>query len=67
MLVQLRKVLTEQVQDGAKELDVLQWLSRAALEFIGQGGFGYSFDALHNEEATVFGAYVKKIGYVVTV
>ncbi|KAH0585095.1 hypothetical protein H2248_008356 [Termitomyces sp. 'cryptogamus'] len=31
---------------GAQEVDVLHWMSRAALEMIGQSGFGYSFDPL---------------------
>lgn len=28
------------------ELDVMHWVSRTAMEFIGQGGMGHSFDAL---------------------
>ena len=31
---------------GAKELDVLHWAGRTALELVGQGAFGYSFDPL---------------------
>ncbi|KAL5476867.1 hypothetical protein ACEPAI_3053 [Sanghuangporus weigelae] len=58
----LRDALTEQVRGGAKECDVMHWLSRAALEFIGQGGFGYAFNALRDEEATKYSTYVKKIG-----
>ncbi|KAG6846510.1 hypothetical protein H0H93_013484 [Arthromyces matolae] len=30
----------------ALKIDILQWMSRAALEMIGQSGFGYSFDPL---------------------
>ncbi|KAL5498617.1 hypothetical protein ACEPAH_1972 [Sanghuangporus vaninii] len=59
---ELRDALAEQARGGTKEFDVMHWLSRAALEFIGQGGFGYAFDALRDEEATKYGAYVKKIG-----
>ncbi|KAL5504184.1 hypothetical protein ACEPAH_8258 [Sanghuangporus vaninii] len=58
----LREVLAEQVRNGARQIDVLYWLSRAALEYIGQGGFGYKFDALHDEESSKYGEYVKKIG-----
>ena len=28
------------------EVDMLAWMSRTALELIGQGGFGHSFDSL---------------------
>ncbi|KAL5486054.1 hypothetical protein ACEPAI_7098 [Sanghuangporus weigelae] len=58
----LRDVLVEQVRNGARQIDVLHWLSRAALEYIGQGGFGYKFNALHDEESSKYGEYVKKIG-----
>ncbi|KAG6826603.1 hypothetical protein H0H92_015188, partial [Tricholoma furcatifolium] len=30
----------------SSKIDILQWMSRAALEMIGQGGLGYSFDPL---------------------
>ena len=45
----------------------MHWLSRAALEFIGQGGFGYKFNALRDEESSRYGEHVKKIGWVVLV
>ncbi|KAF5382135.1 hypothetical protein D9615_004306 [Tricholomella constricta] len=35
-----------QVERGAPEVDVLYWMTRAALEMIGQCGLGYSFDPL---------------------
>ncbi|KAJ3874012.1 cytochrome P450 [Lentinula edodes] len=41
---QLRNALTERVQNGAREIDLLGWMARTALELIGQSGFGYSFD-----------------------
>ncbi|KAF5349328.1 hypothetical protein D9758_011805 [Tetrapyrgos nigripes] len=37
---------------GPKEIEMLSWTSRTALELIGQGGLGYSFDSLESEEAT---------------
>ncbi|KAJ3889779.1 cytochrome P450 [Lentinula edodes] len=40
----LRNALTERVQNGAREIDLLGWMARTALELIGQSGFGYSFD-----------------------
>ena len=33
------------------EVEVLSWLSRAALELIGRGGLGYSFDPLTEDGA----------------
>ena len=43
---QLREVLACKVEQGEDELDINSWMSHAALEYIGQGGMGYSFDAL---------------------
>ena len=48
MYAQLRNVLSEQVRSGVKEIEILSWMSRAAMEYIGQGGFGYTFDALED-------------------
>ena len=33
------------IHGDPKEIDVLKWMSRAALELVGQGALGYSFDA----------------------
>ncbi|KII83611.1 hypothetical protein PLICRDRAFT_445033 [Plicaturopsis crispa FD-325 SS-3] len=43
----LRDVIKPQVSNGPAELNMLDYLSRAALELIGQAGLGYSFDALN--------------------
>jgi len=40
------------MKDGSQEVDVLRWMSRTALELIGQSGMGYSFDDLVDEHAT---------------
>ncbi|TCD66192.1 cytochrome P450-dit2 [Steccherinum ochraceum] len=43
----LHQALSEQIaQDAPKELDMLDWTTRTALEAIGQCGLGYSFDPL---------------------
>jgi len=34
------------VANGPQEIDVLAWMSRTALELIGQSGLGHSFDSL---------------------
>ncbi|KAJ3541618.1 hypothetical protein NMY22_g3820 [Coprinellus aureogranulatus] len=42
----LVKGLSQQVSEGRETIDVLEWMTRTALELIGQSGFGYSFDDL---------------------
>ena len=41
----------------------MAWFSRAALEYIGQGGMGYSFDALDTTKKNVYGDAVKMFMY----
>ncbi|KIK57094.1 hypothetical protein GYMLUDRAFT_46720 [Collybiopsis luxurians FD-317 M1] len=49
----LENTLKERLQTSkTREVDILSWMSRAALELIGQAGMGYSFDPLTSEEAT---------------
>ncbi|KAF5328481.1 hypothetical protein D9611_014532 [Ephemerocybe angulata] len=46
----LRESITQQVVPGGEvEIDLLSWMTRTALELIGQGGFGYSFDTLEHD------------------
>ncbi|PPQ65281.1 hypothetical protein CVT26_000241, partial [Gymnopilus dilepis] len=42
----LRNTLVGKVDKGPQEIDVLFWMTRTALELIGQSGLGYSFDPL---------------------
>ncbi|KAG6893218.1 hypothetical protein C0992_010845 [Termitomyces sp. T32_za158] len=42
----LEKAIKNKLTHGTQEIDVLHWMSRAALEMIGQSGLGYSFDPL---------------------
>lgn len=46
----LRTTLKAKVKDGSQEIDVLRWMSRTALELIGQSGMGYSFDNLVDDQ-----------------
>lgn len=39
-------MLNKKVKNGPQEVDILHWMSRTALELIGQSGMGYSFDPL---------------------
>ena len=45
--------------DGTEDVDVLQWMSRAALELIGQTGIGHSFDPLTQDTSDVYSDAVK--------
>jgi len=56
---QLRQAITSHVNKGPRDIDVLNWLSRTALELIGQGGLGYSFDPLVSDEPDAFGDALK--------
>ncbi|THH17362.1 hypothetical protein EW146_g3432 [Bondarzewia mesenterica] len=46
---QLEESLSEQLNAGSAEIDLLIWMSRTSLELIGQAGVGVSFDDLTNE------------------
>lgn len=48
----MRESLLEHIGDGPKDVDMLSWMSRTALEYIGQGGLGYSFDSLSSAEGS---------------
>lgn len=47
------------------EIDMLGWMGRTALELIGQGGLGYSFDPLVEERTDVYGDALKSLVYVI--
>ncbi|KAF8183391.1 cytochrome P450 [Pholiota molesta] len=42
----MRDTIGQKVKDGPQEVDVMSWMTRTALELIGQSGLGYSFDPL---------------------
>lgn len=56
---QLRDAIAVQLQDGAKEVDALQWTNRGALEVMGQAGLGYSFDSLQENSSNEFARALK--------
>lgn len=41
----------------------MMWMSRAALEYIGQAGLGYSFDALDEEKTNEYSEAIKMLTY----
>ena len=55
----MRRAITAQVQDGDREVDVHAWMGRAALELVGQGGLGHSFDPLESEMEDPYGKAIK--------
>ncbi|KAL1678913.1 cytochrome P450 [Schizophyllum commune] len=46
MIPMFQEVIGKMTEDGPREVDVLHWMSRTALELIGRNGLGYSFDSL---------------------
>ncbi|KAM5542773.1 hypothetical protein V8D89_003734 [Ganoderma adspersum] len=55
----LRTAIERQVKDGPKDVDVLAWMGRTALELVGKGMMGYSFDPLTEEVRNDFAEAVK--------
>ncbi|KZT12276.1 cytochrome P450 [Laetiporus sulphureus 93-53] len=59
VVYKLRDAIQVRVDAGAEEVDVLNWMSRAGLEMIGQGGLGYSFDPLTADTNDDYGDALK--------
>ncbi|TCD69766.1 cytochrome P450-dit2 [Steccherinum ochraceum] len=57
----LRDTISAEVLDSSKELDMFHLTGRAALEIIGQGGLGYSFDPLTQVVHNTFAEAVKAL------
>ncbi|KZT70323.1 cytochrome P450 [Daedalea quercina L-15889] len=55
----LRDALQARVKNGPRELDMANWMGRTALELIGQGGLGYSFDKLVDDSKDPFAESMK--------
>ncbi|KAI0318197.1 cytochrome P450 [Amylostereum chailletii] len=58
---QLQEILRRDVADGSKEIDMLEWMGRLALDLIGQAGLGYSFGALQGVDND-YARSIKSIG-----
>ncbi|KAH8119691.1 cytochrome P450 [Phellopilus nigrolimitatus] len=56
---ELRDILARQVRSGMEEINVVKWMSRAALEYIGQGGLGYTFEALDDRTTNTYSEAIK--------
>ncbi|KAJ7727343.1 cytochrome P450 [Mycena olivaceomarginata] len=57
----LQSAIQSRVQDGPKENNILLWMTRTALELIGQAGLGHSFDSLDTDEIPPYITSVKKL------
>lgn len=57
----LRDAVAAQVADGTAEIDILHWMTRTALELIGQGGLGYSFDPLTENIVNPYAKAIKNM------
>ncbi|RDX47197.1 cytochrome P450 [Lentinus brumalis] len=44
--------ISRRVTNNAQDLDMLDWMGRAALEIFGQAGLGHSFDPLTSDDAS---------------
>lgn len=65
-LLQLRKAVLTEVGNSVEEVNVLEWMTRTALELIGQGGLGYSFDPLTARTTNEFGDALKDLAYEIS-
>ena len=50
-----------QVGEKNTEVDIQNWMSRTALELIGQAGLGYSFDPLTEEAKDSYAESIKDL------
>jgi len=57
----LRDAIAARVTDDPREIDMLHWMGRTALEIIGQGGLGYSFDTLIDDKDDAYGFAMKSL------
>ena len=49
---QLVQAISQRVQDIPRDIDLLDWMGRTALEIVGQAGMGHSFDPLVSDDAS---------------
>ncbi|KAL5524290.1 hypothetical protein ACEPAF_9430 [Sanghuangporus sanghuang] len=59
---QLREILINEVRGGNEIVDVMKWMSRAALEYVGQGGLGYTFNAFDETIGNQYSDAMKLLG-----
>ncbi|KIP02463.1 hypothetical protein PHLGIDRAFT_26577 [Phlebiopsis gigantea 11061_1 CR5-6] len=57
----LRDAVAQQIGKTTADVNVLDWMGRTALELIGQGGLGYSFDPLIKNQENAYGQALKRL------
>lgn len=60
----LRDGLSMQISESDGDIDILDWMGRTALELVGQGGLGYSFDTLVDATPNAYRDALKEFLYV---
>ncbi|KAI0641776.1 cytochrome P450 [Trametes meyenii] len=60
---QLQIAIESRVCAGQTEIDMVDWMGRVALEFIGQAGLGYSFDPLVEDKSDKYATALKAFSY----
>ena len=63
----MRRAIARQIHNGTGEVDVLTWMGRAALELVGQGGLGYSFESFESDNYNnIYANAIKQILYLLS-
>ena len=57
----MKLALAALVREGSTEIDMVHWMSRAALELIGRAGLGHSFDSLVENVPNDFAVAIKAV------
>ncbi|KIP02197.1 hypothetical protein PHLGIDRAFT_122687 [Phlebiopsis gigantea 11061_1 CR5-6] len=57
----LKDAIHTQIGEQPTEINMLEWMSRTALELVGQAGLGYSFDPLTNNVRNAYGQALKDL------
>jgi hypothetical protein len=64
--MQLEQAMLFKVDAGPTEIDVTGWLTRTALELIGQSGLGHSFGDFSENTHNPFADAAKDLAYVIS-
>lgn len=61
--MQFTDILNKKIDqsDGSAEIDALDWNTRVALELIGQGGLGHSFNSLDEHSESRYSTALKTL------
>jgi len=58
---ELRTVISNKIKSGVEEIDMLDWITRTALELIGRAGLGHSFDVMQDGSIDEYGSSIKSL------